>query len=303
MPKVFISHIDGYVGSAIKNAFPNDKEYRFIGTGKTAGKNVELIDATSTDALKAAVLSSDIIIYDIFQDLAGGEFVFQALSTTPFEEEKVFVCLSSVLTWGKTVSKVAPEEPVSDDEYKLRKPHGNYRAQLTFEKSVFRNKHDLLKRYIVAAGLPYGDGEQLLHALFKRAWHGRPLPVIADGANRVPTIHVRDLASIVLQLAATKPDERYHLAVDGGSSTLADIVQTISTKLGSGVVERQSAERVQLDLEELSQAGLDLLTINVVTAPGNVNNLEFEWVAQVRACVWCVCVWLARCEHVSPGAS
>ncbi len=50
--------------------------------------------------------------------------------------------------------------------------------------------------YVVAAGLTYGQGENILHYLFKTAWHGNIeyLPVFGDGQNVIPSIHILDLA-------------------------------------------------------------------------------------------------------------
>lgn len=50
--------------------------------------------------------------------------------------------------------------------------------------------------YVVAAGLTYGQGEDIFHFMFKMAWYGgiAHLPVFGDGQNFVPTIHVLDLA-------------------------------------------------------------------------------------------------------------
>ena len=55
----------------------------------------------------------------------------------------------------------------------------------------------------------------MLHWLFKQAWHGAAsLPVYGTGSNVIPLIHVRDLASIVLNVLDSKPKRKYILAVD-----------------------------------------------------------------------------------------
>ena len=53
--------------------------------------------------------------------------------------------------------------------------------------------------YVVAAGVLYGEGENMCHSFFKSAWHGdQPgLKIFGDGQNVIPTIHVKDLARLV----------------------------------------------------------------------------------------------------------
>ena len=68
---------------------------------------------------------------------------------------------------------------------------------------------------MVCSGINYGNGENMLHWLFKQAWHGAAsLPVYGTGSNVIPLIHVRDLASIVLNVLDSKPKRKYILAVD-----------------------------------------------------------------------------------------
>jgi hypothetical protein len=101
-----------------------------------------------------------------------------------------------------------------------------------------------LKVKIVCAGLQYGEGEELLHFLFKRAWYGESLPLIGSqiippseendssdselsGANNiVPMIHVKDLCLIVSAIISNKNlEDNYILAVDNSNTTLSEIVK------------------------------------------------------------------------------
>jgi len=61
-----------------------------------------------------------------------------------------------------------------------------------------------LVTYVVAAGLTYGQGEEIFHFLFKAAWRGKIscLPVFGDGQNLIPTIHILDLARYFIDLHA-----------------------------------------------------------------------------------------------------
>ena len=61
----------------------------------------------------------------------------------------------------------------------------------------------------------YGMGEDTLHFLFKNAWlgeyNGMNLPVFGNGQNHIPTIHVNDVASILIHLVELQPKPRYVL--------------------------------------------------------------------------------------------
>ena len=84
-------------------------------------------------------------------------------------------------------------------------------------------KHnDKLRVHVVCSGFLYGNGEQndIFYEFFRRSWvslHPQlsALPVIADGANNLPTIHVADLASSLDSIFLHGADYgNYLLAVD-----------------------------------------------------------------------------------------
>ena len=109
--------------------------------------------------------------------------------------------------------------PFSDDEFRRRRAHPNFREHHSAEKIItklgltvsrffppidrsteknefcFQDRKKLLT-YVVATGLTYGMEENVFHYLFKSAWHNAPeVPVYGKGANFLPTIHIIDLAA------------------------------------------------------------------------------------------------------------
>jgi adenylate kinase len=53
------------------------------------------------------ILNSDVIIYDLNQcDLKEAEFVISTLKMHPFQQQKILICVSNVMTWAKTQPKV-----------------------------------------------------------------------------------------------------------------------------------------------------------------------------------------------------
>lgn len=122
------------------------------------------------------------------------------------------------------------EMPFTEEDYRKRKAHPNFKSHLSCEKLTIKhgktNKSKLMT-YVVAGGLLYGEGENLFHFLFKSSWLGveSGLHIYGTGQNALPTIHIRDLASIIVNLCDSKPKVRYILAVDDANSTLEDIVR------------------------------------------------------------------------------
>lgn len=96
----------------------------------------------------------------------------------------------------------------------------------------------------------------------------------------MPTIHIHDLANVIIRVAHVKPNEGYILAVDNSNSTLKEIVQAISTTLGSGEVKQYSKEEALL-LPDINQIIIDSLTINLKTEPILINEIDLSWTFEV----------------------
>lgn len=78
-----------------------------------------------------------------------------------------------------------------------------------------------LKVHIVCAGLPYGNGESnnVFYEFFRKAWLSlhqelASLPILGTGSNRIPTIHIVDLARCLKLLVVSKFKQQYFIAVD-----------------------------------------------------------------------------------------
>ena len=130
-----------------------------------------------------------------------------------------------------------PEVPFTEEDYRRRKPHPNFKMHISAEKLVIKlgkTKKSKFLTYVVCSGLTYGCGEELFHYLFKSAWLGEDpaLQCFGNGLNVVPTIHVKDLAGVLVNVADQRPRVRYLLAVDDANSTLEEVVQVLSGFLG-----------------------------------------------------------------------
>src|SRR5262249_33319296 len=89
---------------------------------------------------------------------------------------------------------------------------------------------------VLASGVPfaslhlgtvYGSGKAFASTLFPRLARGR-LPIVGDGGNRLPLIHVEDVARALVHLAAL-PAERLRahpwIVTDGAATTQRELLE------------------------------------------------------------------------------
>ncbi|XP_065055319.1 adenylate kinase 7-like [Rhopilema esculentum] len=322
--RVFINNVDSYAGKVISKIFstssigatneefvedeeeedqsdneeapPKENCYEVVGTlYDKSQKNPEWVKETYDDSDKDELLHNikqcDIIVYDIIShpsQVDEASWVVSALHAEleTFASPKVFICISTAMTWAKSkpVDEDDPEVPFTEEDYRRRKPHPNFKTHISAEKLVIKlgktNKSKLLT-YVVASGLTYGAGEDLFHYLFKSAWLGKDPAVqcFGNGSNVVPTIHIKDLASVLVNIADQKPRVRYLLAVDDANSTLEEIVQTVSKCLGNGKVKHIHAEDALLE-KSIEQADFDMLLVNLrMDATFIKEGMNIKWAA------------------------
>ncbi|XP_069493823.1 adenylate kinase 7 [Ambystoma mexicanum] len=253
---------------------------------------LETYSATSREELLKYLLQCDVIVYNITEDVQQideATWAASALHTNieTFENPKMFILISTVMTWArsKPLDLDDSEIPFTEDDYRRRKPHPNFKDHLTAEKVIIKlgktNKNKF-STYVIASGLQYGVDEGILHTFFKDAWLGEmpALHVYGEGNNVLPLIHINDLAGVLQNIADHKPRTHYLVAVDDSAHTLEEIVKSISSHLGSGKIEHVPRENVFLT-NELTQMHIDQLLVNLrMEAVYLKENFNIKWVAQ-----------------------
>lgn len=275
---------------------PKEGCYEIIGTmkDKTMPKPEfvkEIIDYETKEQLYEHMMECDVILYDITEDPDQIDEAVWAVSELQsdldkLEKPKVFILISTVMTWArsKPLDPDDPEIPFTEDDYRRRKPHPNFKEHISAEKTIMKlgkmNKSKLVT-YVIASGLTYGGGESIFHYLFKAAWHNAPeLQCFGNGQNVVPTIHIRDLAGVIQNVADSKPKVRYLVAVDDSKNTLEEVVKTISTSLGTGKVKCITKEEALLS-KDIEQADFDMLLVNLrMDAVFVKENMRIRWAAE-----------------------
>jgi adenylate kinase len=130
--------------------------------------------------------------------------------------------------------------PFSEKDYGLRDPIEEYKIIKEVEDEVLNFKKENVKTYVISAGILYGKGEAIFNSHIQKAWLQDPprLPYVGDGNNRLPTIHVTDLARMVKKIYESKPERKYIFAIDNNKKpTQKKLITAISNGIGTGLVE------------------------------------------------------------------
>lgn len=266
--KYFISNVNTFVGQSLIEELRNDhlgldevSVHSFVGT-ETNLENApvppgvtKLVTKDKSRAFRKQILDSDVVIYDLMTaDFDEVDHVIKTFKTSDYEDEKVLVLISSVMTWVNTPPKFkkegeeeeegegepeeqseteegegeaeadpdAPPKPVvlpfKERDFHLRVPSPRYQSLKTLETLALSSTkaQPKLKVYVLCSGIMYGNGERTFYNHFKKAWLQAPakLPYIGAGDNLIPTIHVLDCARLVKRVVEQRPQHYYIFAVD-----------------------------------------------------------------------------------------
>ncbi len=96
------------------------------------------------------------------------EFVIKVLKFANYAEEKLFICISSIMTWALANPKEKTEFLHEEDRF-LRKTFPKYQFLLKIEDQCLEANHfkPNLRCFCIVSGIPYGNGEDILFPFFK----------------------------------------------------------------------------------------------------------------------------------------
>ena len=124
----------------------------------------------------------------------------------------------------------------TEKDYLKRKPALKYFEFKYIENEAINlNQKSNIKSYVICPGIVYGYGEKHFFSFFRSALLGLPIEEILldKGRNIIPTIHMKDLVSIIAKVIEKKPASNYILAFDQTkNSSLKNIIKTIYNCMG-----------------------------------------------------------------------
>ena len=168
-----------------------------------------------------------------------------------------------------------PEKPkirtfyYKDSEYQKRVPNSRYFYYKILETLALKNKNPNLKTYVVCPGFVYGCGEDFFFDYFRMAWMGHLpyIPIITEGNNFLPTIHILDLVKVIKRIIDRKPEQNYIFACDRTKNpTMKNILKSIGKCIG-GLDVKQLKE---FDLDNIDIPNYTELKIDIRIKPSNI---------------------------------
>ena len=178
---------------------------------------------------------------------------------------QVLVYTSGIWVLGQTGDEPAFEDATTEH------PAALVAWRVAHEKMVLAAANDHLATAVVRPGMVYGGSGGLIGSYFESAERHGASQYLGNGRNRIPMIHVEDLARFYKAVVEHRGRGIFH-AVDGNAVQLADVAQAASEAAGKGGATHS------VPLEEARQkmgAVVDALILDQVIASGR--NVEIGW--------------------------
>jgi len=229
-----------------------------VGNIKDPGSYREI--ATDQDALLHTAFEYSAQTVDADR-LAVGTLVAAAVGG----KAQVLVYTSGIWVLGQTGDDPAFEDATTEH------PAALVAWRVGHEKMVLAAANDHLATAVVRPGMVYGGKGGIIGSYFESAEKHGASQYLGNGRNRIPMIHVEDLARFYRAVVEHRGRGVFH-AVDGNAVQLADVAQAASEAAGKGGETRS----VPLD-EARQKMGpvVDALILDQVIASGR--NVEIGW--------------------------
>lgn len=239
--RVFVTGATGYIGNAVV------KELLAAGhevTGMTRSEE----KAKDLEALGARAVVGDIKDPGTYQQAAAGHdaLVHAAVEYSPHgveadrtametllavaregDAERQVIFTSGIWVLGETGYEPAYEDTPADHPAKL------VVWRVAHEREVLDAATDRLATAVIRPGMVYGGTGGLTAGYFKSAEQHGAAQYVGDGRNRVPFIHVEDLARFYRAVIERRGRGVYH-GVDNASPTLREVASAASKAAGKG---------------------------------------------------------------------
>lgn len=271
---VFVHHADSYIGRHLVSALIEAK-YNVYGDkvppqSYAAPNYSQIPEFEEVSSIDEAFALCNTFVFDIRNDTSTAINAFSRFEAATTNIKVILI--STLMTWALTKTST----PLTGDDFRKRKPHPDFKKQYEIELQATKlsRENPLVDVYVMSCGIPYGDGEDMLFQLIKFAWGKRHnetigiqeakqgIPLIGDGENIVPMIHVRDLAQLMISTLQGQMIDKYVMSVDKGNIKLKDMIDAISQTFSDGNVQSYTSDQA-LTIPWLSEKLLDYLTADI----------------------------------------
>ena len=275
-PRAFVFHANSFVGRHVSTVL-SDNDYEVYGdsVSRSPFPPPEFCGEKQYDEcpFDEAFESSVVFVFDVRES---PETVMQLLPRLETVQTPVkVVIISTLMTWALTQTN----SPLTGDDFRKRKPHPNFRHQYEAELMATKigRENPNVEVFVLSCGILYGDGEDTLFQLFKFAWGHKfnasmdarnvqarlGIPLIGDGENIVPMMHVRDLAQLMMATLQGKMIDKYVMGVDKGNHRLKDIIEAIAKTFSDGKTYICTPDH-SMTIPWISEEMLDYFTSNII---------------------------------------
>ena len=149
-----------------------------------------------------------------------------------------------------------------ETEYQSRCPNSRYFYYKILETLTLSNKNPKLKAYVICPGFIYGCGEQFFFDYFRLAWMGHLpyIPIVGEGNNFLPTIHILDLIQVIKRIIEKKPEQKYFFVCDRTKNpTMKNILNCIGNSIGGISVKQLKEFNIEnVDIPNYTELKIDL---------------------------------------------
>lgn len=232
--RVFVTGASGYIGKAVACAF-RKKGHTVFGLVRSEedANRLKLLeiwpvigDLNQPETFQKTLDEVEVAVHCAFdysdsgveRDARSIDYIIEAFSKS--ELPRTFIYTSGIWIYGSRGHQIVDEStPVSPiEKVKWRPEH---------EKKVLQASSDHLKTVVIRPGVVYGLDGGILKIFFAASQNGS-VPIIGEGKNRWPMVHVNDLAHAYVSAAEKELNGVILNVVDDSSPTMREIAESVA---------------------------------------------------------------------------
>jgi nucleoside-diphosphate-sugar epimerase len=276
--RIFLTGATGYIGQAVVRelvaaghevtGLVRSEEKAAVLSG--LGVKAVVGDIKEPGTYREVAMDQDALVHTAFEysahtvdadRMAVGTLIAAAVGG----KAQVLVYTSGIWVLGQTGDDPAFENATTEH------PAALVAWRVGHEKMILAAANDHLATAVIRPGMVYGGSGGIIGSYFESAEKHGESHYLGNGRNRIPMIHVEDLARFYRAVVEHRGRGIFH-AVDGNAVQLADVAQAASEAAGKGGATHS------VPLEEARQkmgAIVDALILDQVIASGR--NVEIGW--------------------------